>query len=94
MCSTSLRKEIAAHQASATLIQEPGVSSALTLVNNLPHLPEGQQYQLWKIAGQGPVPAGIFGDTDSVKELEILSANFLESDAIGVIVEPQGGVLS
>ena len=29
--------------------------------------------------------------TDSVEQLEILSAEFLESDAIGVVVEPPGG---
>ena len=32
-----------------------------------------------------------FSITDSVEQLEILSAHFLESDAIGVIVEPAGG---
>ncbi len=32
-----------------------------------------------------------FSITDSVEQLEILSADFLESDAIGVIVKPTGG---
>ena len=81
----------AAPQASATLIQEPGAGSAFLLVNNLPPLPESQQYQVWRITGEGPVPAGIFSSTDSAEQLEILSADFFESDAIGVSVEPRGG---
>ena len=32
--------------------------------------------------------------TDSAEQLEILSAELLESDALGVIVEPPGGGLS
>ena len=81
----------AAPQASATLIQEPGVGSAFLLVSGLPTLPEGQEYQVWKITGQGPASAGIFSSTDSVEQLVILPADFFGADAVGVSIEPQGG---
>ena len=81
----------AAPQANATLIQEPGAGSVFLLVDNLPPLPESQQYQVWKITGEGPASAGIFSSTDSVEQLEILSADFFGADAIGVSIEPKGG---
>ena len=56
-------------------------------MNNLPPLPENQRYQVWQITRQVPVPSGMFGSSDSVEQLEILSANFSESDVIGVSVE-------
>ena len=81
----------AAPQASATLIQEPGVGSAFLLVSGLPTLPEGQEYQVWKITGQGPESAGIFSSTDSVEQLVNLPADFFSADAVGISIEPRGG---
>ena len=81
----------AAPQASATLLQEPGVGSAFLLVNGLPTLPEGQEYQVWKITGQGPASAGIFSSTDSVEQLVNVSTDFFGADAVGVSIEPRGG---
>ena len=81
----------AAPQASATLIQEPGVRSAFLLVNGLPSLPESQDYQVWKITGDGPSGAGIFEVTDSMGQLVILPADFFGADAVGVSIEPRGG---
>jgi hypothetical protein len=60
-------------------------------VNNLPPLPESQQYQVWKITGEVPVPSRDFSSIESAEQLEILSANFFESDAIGMNVEPLRG---
>ena len=81
----------AAPQANATLIQEPGASSAFLLVNGLPALPEGQEYQVWKITGEDPAGAGIFGRSDSMEQLVILPTDFFGADAIGVSIEPRGG---
>ncbi len=81
----------AAPRASATLIQEPGVRSAFLLVSGLPTLPEGQEYQVWKITGQGPASAGIFSSTDSIEQLVNLPTDFFGADAIGVSIEPRGG---
>ncbi len=81
----------AAPLASATLIQEPGVGSAFLLVNNLPPLPESQQYQVWKITGEGPASAGIFGGANSIEQLVNLPTDFFGADAVGVSVEPRGG---
>jgi len=81
----------AAPRASATLIQEPGAGAAFLLVSGLPTLPEGQEYQVWKITGQGPASAGIFSSTDSVEQLVNLPTDFFGADAIGVSIEPRGG---
>ena len=81
----------AAPQASATLIQEPGVGSAFLLVNGLPTLPEGQEYQVWKITGQGPASAGIFSSTDSVEQLVNVPTDFFGADGVGASIEPRGG---
>ena len=81
----------AAPQATATLIQEPGAGSAFLLVEGLPDLPKGREYQVWKITGEGPAGAGIFSGTDSIEQLVILTADFFGADAIGVSVEPKGG---
>ena len=81
----------AAPQATATLIQEPGAGSAFLLVQDLPALPEGQQYQVWKITGAGPADAGIFSSTESADQVVIVAADFFGADAIGVSVEPKGG---
>lgn len=81
----------AAPQASATLIQEPGAGSAFLLVNNLPPLPDSQQYQVWRITGESPASAGIFGGKDSMEQLVLLPADFFGADAVGVSIEPRGG---
>ncbi len=81
----------AAPQATATLIQESGAGNAFLLVQELPALPEGQQYQVWKITGEGPADAGIFSGTESVDQLVIVVADFFGADAIGISVEPKGG---
>ena len=77
----------AAPQASATLIQEPGVGSAFLLVNNLPPLPESQQYQVWKITGDGSASAGIFGGADSMEQLVNLPTDFFVEPPKGVAFE-------
>jgi anti-sigma-K factor RskA len=37
-------------------------STGFVLVDDLPMLPEGQEYQLWKLAGDVPVSLGMIGD--------------------------------
>jgi anti-sigma-K factor RskA len=37
-------------------------STGFVLVDDLPVLPEGQEYQLWKLAGDVPVSLGMIGD--------------------------------
>ena len=46
---------------------------------------------MWQITGEVLVPSEIFGSSNSVEQLEILSGNFFESDVIGVSVEPLRG---
>jgi anti-sigma-K factor RskA len=55
----------------ATLATEAGApaarvvadgSTGFVLVDDLPVLPEGQEYQLWKLAGEVPVSLGMIGD--------------------------------
>jgi anti-sigma-K factor RskA len=55
----------------ATLATEAGApaarvvadgSTGFVLVDDLPVLPEGQEYQLWKLAGDVPVSLGMIGD--------------------------------
>ncbi len=46
---------------------------------------------MWKITGEGPASAGIFGGTDSMEQLVNLPTDFFGADAVGVSVEPRGG---
>ncbi len=62
--------------------------TAYVLVDDLPTLPEGQEYQLWKLGGPAPVSLGMVGDgSDPVAALGA-PADLVD---LALSVEPAGG---
>lgn len=59
----------------------------------LPVPPQGQQYQLWAIAGGKPVDAGVFDVTQDKKGLQAVKA-VNAAEMFAVTLEPAGGSVS
>jgi anti-sigma factor RsiW len=55
---------------------------------NLPRLPDGRAYQLWRISGRQAQSAGVLGRGG---ELTGVITDFAAGDAVGVTVEPASG---
>jgi anti-sigma-K factor RskA len=62
--------------------------TAYVLVDDLPTLPEGQEYQLWKLGGPAPVSLGMVGDGSA--PVAALGAPADLAD-LALSVEPAGG---
>ena len=77
--------------AAATLVQGPGADRSILMVRNLPKLPPGREYQVWRIKDDVPAGAGTFASLGEREQLITLSTDFAGADAIGVSVEPLGG---
>jgi anti-sigma-K factor RskA len=84
----------ASPRASAQLLWNPAVRTGLLLTSGLPQTPRDSVYELWAIAGNEPVPAGIF-------EVDAAGHAFLRLpplpgarrfDKFAVTLEPAGGV--
>jgi anti-sigma-K factor RskA len=80
--------------ASAQLLWNPAARTGLLLTSGLPQTPRNRVYELWAIAGNEPVPAGIF-------EVDAAGHAFLRLPALpstrrfdkfAVTLEPAGGV--
>jgi len=80
-----------APEASGTLVQVPGEGKAFLLVRNLPRLPSGHEYQVWRIKGKVPASAGTFALADDGDQLITLYTDFSDAEAVGVRVERIGG---
>jgi anti-sigma factor RsiW len=71
---------------SGTVISNGG--TAVFLARDLPELPSGRAYQLWRIRGQSPESAGLLGRGGDVTALV---DGVTPSDSIAVTVEPSSG---
>ena len=80
--------------ASGTVVQSPSGGRAFILVRDLPELPEGMQYQVWRIKGATPVGAGLFSYEGPDEQMVALAVDFSDADAIGISIEPKGGSAS
>lgn len=70
----------------------PEKKHGFIVVHFLPPLPEGKQYQLWAIAGERPLPAGVF-DVDTVGHNAVtVEVNPAAPDLFAITVEPAGGL--
>jgi anti-sigma-K factor RskA len=80
--------------ASAQLLWNPAARTGLLLTSGLPQTPRNRVYELWAIAGNEPVPAGIF-DVDAAGHaflrLPALPGT-RRFDKFAVTLEPAGGV--
>jgi len=71
---------------SGTVISNGG--TAVLLARDLPELPSGRAYQLWRIRGHSPESAGLLGRGGDVTALV---DGVAPSDSIAVTVEPSSG---
>ncbi len=71
---------------SGTVISNGG--TAVFLARDLPELPSGRAYQLWRIRGQSPESAGLLGRGG---DATALVDGVVPSDSIAVTVEPSSG---
>jgi anti-sigma-K factor RskA len=62
--------------------------TAYVLVDDLPTLPEGQEYQLWKLGGPAPVSLGMVGDGSAPVAALGAPADLVD---LALSVEPAGG---
>lgn len=65
---------------------------ALFVARGLPVLPDGRTYQLWRIVGGQPRPAGLFGGGEATLVVEGVDAT--AGEVWAVTEEPAGGVPS
>ena len=77
----------------ATLVYAPGADSAFALLEGLPALPEGKEYQAWFIADGPPLPSDVF--TSASEGVWLASPDEVRSfAAFAVTIEDEGGVES
>lgn len=63
-------------------------TTGYVLVDDLPPLPEGEEYQLWKLGGEVPVSLGVIGDgTSGVAAVGVPSG----TSEMALSTEPAGG---
>lgn len=62
--------------------------AAVVRTQDLPDLPDGQAYQLWKIRGDRPQSVGVLGRGGA---LAALVTDMAPTDSLGLTVEPEGG---
>ena len=84
----------AAPAAKAKLFWNPGVRSGLLLINGLPRTAADKAYELWGIAGNEPVPAGVFrvDDQGQARFRMPVLAQGKDFDKFAVTLEPSAGV--
>jgi len=72
----------------ATVIRSAQQGKAMLVTADLPDLPDGKVYEAWTIKKDTPKPAGTFGAADTPHDLP---AAAVDTNAIAVTVEPEGG---
>lgn len=84
----------AAPKAKAKLFWNPAMRRGLLITSGLPTPDAGKAYELWGIAGNEPVPAGVFSvDAQGRGELRLTEIpGEREFDKFAVTLEPAGGV--
>lgn len=75
----------------ATLVWSNSLGLSAVLLEDLPALSSDQDYQLWYINADGPLPAGTFDSTGDGTAWRVLDGTMHAGDAVGVTVEPTGG---
>ncbi|TFD48323.1 hypothetical protein E3T55_13685 [Cryobacterium frigoriphilum] len=75
----------------ATLVWSNTLGISAVLVDGLPALPADQDYQLWYINAEGPLPAGTFDSTGEGTVWRVLDGTMHAGDSVGMTVEPNGG---
>lgn len=80
-------------QVQGQLIADPNEQSAVLVISGLPPLESGRTYQVWLIASQSPVSAGLLTVDETGQAVLIVAAQseIGSFDALGISIEPEGG---
>jgi len=80
-------------EAGGRLFIDPGASSGVLLLWGLTPLSPEESFQVWLIAGEDPVSAGLLPIQDLGRSVHLVEASrsLRSFDAIGVSIEPVGG---
>jgi anti-sigma-K factor RskA len=90
-----LEGQVPSPSASAHLLWNPTMRVGFLLTSGLPQLPRNKIYELWAIAGNELVPAGLFTVDKvghAVVKLRSLPRSKQRFDRFAVTIEPAGGV--
>lgn len=74
-----------------TVVTTPQSDNAVVSMGDLPKLPEGRTYQVWRIAGDKPDSAAVMGTDDLRNDDVTLLIDAEDADAVAVTEEPAGG---
>jgi anti-sigma-K factor RskA len=75
----------------ATLVWSGELGLSALLIEDLPPLPEGKDYQLWYVNQDGAFSAGTFDSSGDGTVWRVLEGTMRAGDQVGVTVEPDGG---
>jgi anti-sigma-K factor RskA len=75
----------------ATLVWSGELGLSALLIEDLPPLPEGKDYQLWYMNPDGAFSAGTFDSSGDGTVWRVLEGTMKAGDQVGVTVEPDGG---
>lgn len=76
---------------SATLVWSGELGLSALLIDDLPELPAGKDYQLWYMNDAGAFSAGTFDSTGTGTVWRVLEGTMKAGDQVGLTVEPDGG---
>jgi hypothetical protein len=74
-----------------TVVTTPQSDNAVVSMGDLPQLPEGRTYQVWRIAGDKPDSAAVMGTDDLNNDDVTMLIDAEDADAVAVTEEPTGG---
>jgi hypothetical protein len=74
-----------------TLVWSGELGLSAIIVEDLPALGDEQDYQLWYIGDEGPVPEPAESKVPAGTMFRVLDGTMSAGDAVGVTVEPKGG---
>lgn len=75
----------------ATLVWSGELGLSALLIEDLPPLPDGKDYQLWYMNEGGAFSAGTFDSSGDGTVWRVLEGTMKAGDQVGVTVEPDGG---
>ena len=75
----------------ATLVWSGELGLSALLIDDLPELPAGKDYQLWYMNDAGAFSAGTFDSTGTGTVWRVLEGTMKAGDQVGLTVEPDGG---
>lgn len=75
----------------ARLIASPASGQAMLVAHGMARAPHAHVYEAWVIDGDGPRSVGLFDADDQGRVSLLFEGEFVDAQAVGVTVEPEGG---